>query len=138
MEQNIFEKATRCKLRIESPKGQLTVEQLWDLPLTSAKGASLDGVGQIVQRELRELREDSLVETKPSPRKAVLSLSLELIKHVIAVRQAENAAARDAALVADERKKLLGALEAKQGEKLSGMSEEDIQARLAELGQVAL
>ena len=32
----MFQKASRLKLRFDSPKGLLSVEDLWDLPLTSA------------------------------------------------------------------------------------------------------
>lgn len=131
---DIFETATRTKLRVSTQKGDLSMEQLWDLPLTSAKGVSLDSIGQTVQRELRELSEDSLVETKPSPRKAVLSLSLNGIKHIIAVKQAENAAARDAAARATEKARLLEALDAKQNEALTDLTEDQIKAKLAELG----
>ena len=32
---NIFEQATRAKIRYHSPNGLIGVEDLWDLPLTS-------------------------------------------------------------------------------------------------------
>ena len=42
---NIFEQATRQAFRFESPKGFLTVEDLWNLPLTNNTGrANLDGI----------------------------------------------------------------------------------------------
>lgn len=130
---NMFETATRTKLRIDSTKGALSVEQLWDLPLTSAKGVSLDGIGQNVQRELRDLTTDSLVDTTPSPRKAHLNLALGVIKHVIAAKQEDNTAKLTAKARADEKARLLEALDAKQGAKLADMSEEAINARLAEI-----
>ena len=40
---NLFEIASRKKLRIPTTKGDLTVEQLWDLPLKST-GLSLDKI----------------------------------------------------------------------------------------------
>ena len=38
----MFEQAARLKLRFETSRGLLSVEDLWDLPLTSARGASLE------------------------------------------------------------------------------------------------
>jgi hypothetical protein len=35
---NIFEQATRAKIRFSTPVGMLSVEDLWDLPLTSTQG----------------------------------------------------------------------------------------------------
>ena len=42
---DIFKQATKLKLRFSSVRGDLTVEDLWDLPLTSKSNLSLDGVG---------------------------------------------------------------------------------------------
>ena len=38
MSNNIFEYATRSKLRFQSSHGVLTVEQLWEVPLRSKAG----------------------------------------------------------------------------------------------------
>ena len=58
---DIFEKAAREKLRFDSPIGDLTTEQLWDLPLTSAniQRPSLDFMARAVSRELRDFGEES-------------------------------------------------------------------------------
>lgn len=43
----MFIKASRTKLRFESPKGLLSVEDLWDLPLISTMGkANLDDIAK--------------------------------------------------------------------------------------------
>jgi len=130
---NIFETAARQKLRISSERGHLTVEQLWDLPLSSAKGISLDSIGRDIQRELREITEESLVETRPSPQKAMLTLILDVIKHIIATKQSENAAFQAAGKRTMERKKLLDILASKKDAELSEMTVEQINSRLLEL-----
>lgn len=131
--ENLFEQAVRSKLRFDSPKGPLTVEDLYDLPLTSERGVSLDSVGREIQRVLRSLSEDSLVETRPNPAKKRLNLSLELIKHVIGVRQAENSEARSRVQNAAEAERIRNILKDRQDEALKAESVEALQARLNQL-----
>lgn len=130
---NIFEQASRLALRFDSSKGQLTTEQLWDLPLTSRHGFDLDSVAKAANGQLKALTEESFVQTKGSPQKAVAELRLELVKHVIAVRLQE---AEDAKVKADKavmKQKLLDALANKQDAELAGLSTEELQKRIAEL-----
>ena len=49
---NLFEIASRNKLRVPTTKGDLTVEQLWDLPLKSANGLSLDSIAIALNKQL--------------------------------------------------------------------------------------
>lgn len=87
---DIFEKASRQALRFASTVGELTTEQLWHLPLTSKNKACLDGIARNIYSELKGLEEVSFVESKPDPRKSTLSLQLDIVKHIIAVRLEEN------------------------------------------------
>lgn len=135
---NIFERAARAKLRFDSTVGLLTVEDLFDLPLTSrGSNPDLDKVARVVNAELRSITEDSFVETKPDPRKTELALKLEIAKHVIAIKQAQAAAAENAATRAARRERLLEVLASKETEELKGMTREQIAAELASLGEPA-
>lgn len=129
---SIFEQASRQKLRFPSLKGELTVEQLWDLPLQSKSGFDLDTIAKSVSRDLKAVTEESFV-IETSPANTTLVLKLDLMKHIIAVRLAENAAAVNRAARAAERQKLLGVLADKQDESLKALTPEQIQQRLAEL-----
>lgn len=125
---DIFEIAARKKFRFPSNKGELTAEQLWDLPLTG-----LDATARSVNAELKGITEDSFINVKPDPRKPDLETKLEIVKHVIAVKiQAQNdvAAAKDRA---EKRRKLLDALAAQEDKALSSMSKDDILKQLAAL-----
>lgn len=131
---DIFEKATRKKLRFPSEKGDLTVEQLWDLPLTSSRSnLSLDGIARAINTDLKNLAEESFVVTTPDPRKALLELQLDILKHIIAVKLAEAESAKKSAEKAAERAKLLAALGEKEEQELTLLSKEAILARLKEL-----
>lgn len=129
---SIFEQASRQKLRFPSLKGELTVEQLWDLPLQSKSGFDLDTIAKSVSRDLKAVTEESFV-IETSPANTTLILKLNLMKHIIAVRLAENAAAVNRAARAAERQKLLGVLADKQDESLKALTSAEIQQRLAEL-----
>lgn len=130
----MFEKATRLKLRFDSPRGDLSTEQLWDLPLQSKSGFDLDTVAKAVNSELKSISEESFVETRSNPRKGELELKLEIVKHVIKTKQDENAAVISAAAKREERKRLEAILATKQASALEQLSVEEIQKRLDELG----
>ena len=132
---NLFEQASRDKLRFSTNKGDLTVEQLWDLPLQSTRGGlSLDAVARSVNAKLKAVSEESFVSTTNNPEKAAHERALDILKHIIAVRQEENAQKRTEAERKAEKERLLSLLDKKRDEVLGQLSEDDIKARLAELG----
>lgn len=130
--ENLFEQATRNKLRFESTKGPLSVEQVWDAPLTSRNGFSLDDIAKQAKRELDALSEESFVE-QVSPLKSVAVLKLEVVKHIISVKLAEKEVASKRAERAELRQQLTQALAEKQSDAIKNMSTEEIQKRLKEL-----
>lgn len=134
---NIFELAARQKLRFDGQNHLgLNVEQLWDLPLqtTRANGSDLDGVGKILLRMLRTQDEESLVTPANNAVKNLLNLKLEVVKHIIATKQTENAAKADEAARASQRAQLRELLAEKHAEELKGLTKEEIEARLVALG----
>ena len=130
---NIFEQATRRAIRFESAKGDLSVEQLWDLPLQSRNQFDLDTVAKTVNRQLNAVTEESFVSVRENPAKETLSLKLEIVKHIISVKLQEAEEARDRANKASEKEKLLRLLDEKQNEALRALTPEEIQERLKAL-----
>ena len=132
---DMFELATRKKLRFSSVKGQLSVEQLWDLPLiTKTQGAtSLDLVAKEVNRELKAAEEESFVEVSSKPGVRDNQLRMKILKYIISVKQAEAQEQKEAAGKAAMKEKLKEVLERKQNQKLEELSEADIQRMLASL-----
>lgn len=131
---NIFERAARAKLRYPSSVGDLTTEQVWDLPLT-AKGdrPDLDRVARTIHTELKSLEEGSFVNVVPDPRKTDMELRLEIVKHVIAAKIEAQESAKKAAETAERKRKLLAALASKEEQALAGMTKEQIEAEIAKL-----
>ena len=131
---NIFVTAAKQKLRFPSNKGELTAEQLWDLPLQAKSGFDLDSVAKAVNSQLKAVTEDSFVSTTASPAKTDLQIKLDIVKFVIADKIAENTATRDAALRKAQREKLMGVLADKQDEALKSLTPAELQAQIDALG----
>lgn len=131
---DIYKFAAKNALRFPSKRGELTAEQLFQLPLTSQTGFDLDTVARSINTQLKGVSEESFVEdTSADPRKTALSVSLDIVKEVIATKQAENRAALARTQKAAERKKILDIIAAKKDEKLSAASLDELEKRLAEL-----
>lgn len=130
---DLFLQATRKKFRFPSSKGELSAEQLWDLPLTSRNGFDLDTVAKTVNTHLKAASEESFVVTSSNPAKTTLQEQLEVIKAIIAVKLDEAAKAKMRSDRAAERQRLLEILDQKEDDELKGLSREEIKKRLAEL-----
>lgn len=133
MEKNLFEEASRQKVRFTTPVGELTVEQLWDLPLQSKRGLDLDTVAKACNAGLKAVTEESFVATSTNPKKSEFQLKLDIAKHIIAVKIAENAEKESKAAKQTEKQKLLAALENRKEAELSGLSKEEIEERIKAL-----
>ena len=130
---NIFEYATRNKLRFGSVKGELSVENLWDVPLRSRDEFNLDIIAKGANKTLKALTEESFVSTERTASHDRAEITLEVIKHVISVKLAEEEAMAKRAANKAEREKLLEILAEKQAGRLSDLSEKELQRRIAAL-----
>lgn len=123
----MFEKANRMKLRFTSLAGQLAVEDLWDLPLTSKAGkANLDDLAKGLFRELKDSNEISFVTPSESGGKTT-QLKFDIVKHIIDVRLAENAAAMSAQKVKDQKQAILSIIAQKENDALGSKPIEELQ-----------
>lgn len=131
---SLFEQASRQKLRFPSIRGEISSEDLWEIPLQSKNGYDIDAVAKTVNAKIKELSEDSFVSTKPSKALAKQKLMLEVIKHVIGVRLAEQEAREKRVANKAERQRLEALLESKQMAEEGAMTKDQILAKLAALG----
>lgn len=131
---NIFEQASRQGLRVQTSKGLVSTEQLWSLPLLAANGFSLNTVAQQLSAQIKGVGEENFVAVAaPSPEKQTAELGLEIVKHIIAVKQAENAANVAVAAKAKQKARLIELLATKQDEGLKALSEAELLARIEAL-----
>ena len=82
MPENIFEIATREKIRFETSRGEIGVEELWDVPLTSKNQFDLDNIAKAVNKKIKDQEEESFVKVK-SAESNTLKLKLEVVKRAL-------------------------------------------------------
>jgi len=132
---NIYEYAARNKIRFASTRGDLTVEQLWDVPLRSNDDFNLNMVAKAANNAVKKINEESFVEAKRTPQHTRVETAFEIVKHVIEVKLADEAAAKRRAENRVEKEKLLTILAEKQDGKLSELSEKELRRRIAALDE---
>jgi hypothetical protein len=70
---NLFEKASKMKLRFSTTKGVLSTEDLWDLSLES-----LDRIAKNLYKQIKESEEISFISEKSSE-DTLASIKLEIV-----------------------------------------------------------
>ncbi|WPH64526.1 hypothetical protein [Escherichia phage YX22] len=122
----MFDKATRLKLRFESNKGLLSVEQVWDLSLTAlnemAKGLSR-------QVKAAETDEEDFIGTKSNV-DSELQLRFDVVKHIIGVKLKERDDSREAAERKANNQIILELIQRKKQQELESKSVEELEALL--------
>jgi len=126
----MFEKSSRMKDRFETTKGNLTTEDLWDLPLTSARSPNLDDIARDLHRQLKDSAEVSFV-APARKENDTLQRKFNIVKHIIEVRLAENAAAAEVRANKDKKARILEIIARKDDEELVGKSRDEL-IKLAE------
>ena len=124
--ENLFEGAVRAKYRFPF-KGQISTEDLWDLPLKD-----LDSVFKALNAEAKRSQEDSLLQTRDQ-RSEVLDRQIEIVKHIVAVKQAEAAATKEAAERKAQKQRILEIIAKKEDDSLQNMSLDELKQMVASM-----
>jgi hypothetical protein len=127
MTEDIFEYAVRNKIRYQF-KGQITVEDLWDLSLEN-----LDSIYKALNKQVKLSEEESLLSTK-SDVDNELDIKIKIIKRIVAVKLAEREAAKKDAEIAAQKQKIMSIIASKKDEALQSNSIEELEKMLANLG----
>jgi len=131
---DLYKKALRNKFRFSSPVGQLTVEDLFDLPLKSRSKnkPNLNDIAKVLNRELKNDNEEDFVDQITRPN-SDLKAKFDIVLDVIEVKKEELAAALAVKKRREQKARLMELIARKQDEALESKSEEELQALLAEL-----
>lgn len=124
----MFEKAVRLKLRFNTCRGLATVEDLWDMPLTSKtqNGFSLDDLAKSLHKSIKESEETSFVK-KRKDEDNILQLQFDIVKRVIDVKLAEIESKEQSLAKKQKIEKLDQLLIEKEYEHLKSLSKEELQ-----------
>lgn len=123
---DMFEKAVKGKYRFPY-KGQIAVEDLYDLPL-----GSLDTVFKTLNAEVKKKDEESLLQTK-SEEDDILATKIEIVKYIFNEKLEEKKNRQEAAERKEKKQKIMQIIATKQDEALQNASVEDLQKMLDEL-----
>jgi hypothetical protein len=122
-----FEKAAREKIRFDSPKGLLMVEDLYDIPLTSQTGkANIDDIARGLHIQLKNSDNVCSFVNKEQTFDEIVQLKFDIVKHIIETRLAEYEAWKIEKSNKEKKQMLLGIIAQKENEKLLNMDLEEL------------
>lgn len=131
---NMFEQATRLKLRFAvGTRVNLTVENLWDLPLTNVKGEDLDNIAIELQEKLSTNEKSFVVQQSKTKEAQLNQLKFDIVKHIIDVRLEEQKVANLERQRAQEIATLKELQKQAKIRDLQNLSSEEIEERIKSL-----
>jgi len=127
----IFAQATRLKLRYKSQIGNLTTEDLWDLPLQRTTGISLDSVAIEIYEELEKAGKKSFVSKNKT--NDILELKMDIIKYIINIKLKEKEDATKALENKERKELLMDVIAEKEIDELKNKSVKDLKKEIKSL-----
>lgn len=124
--ENLFEMATRNKMRFPSTKGELSVEDLWDL-----SDKDLDVVYKnLKDQEVKSSEESLLDDANVDPK---LTAAIGIVRYIFTTKRKEKLAEKERINKKRTQKKYIDALSKKQDEAIEKMSEAELRAMINSL-----
>jgi hypothetical protein len=121
---DIYKEASRLKLRFQTGKGPLSVEQLWDLSLTE-----LDTLAVAKEQEYKDSGKKSFLKAK-SAKDRKLKLELDIFVDILTTKVEEDETRRKALADKEHNALILSKMEQKRNEAFDDMSLEELQKQL--------
>lgn len=120
----MFEKASRLKLRFDTPNGRIGVEDLWDLPLISSRNIiTLDNIAKAMYKKLQECEVSFVSQTKS---KEGNQLAFDIVKHIIDVRLKEAEQIRIETETRQRNQRIMALINMKEEEQLASLPVEQL------------
>jgi hypothetical protein len=132
---DIFEEASRKKITFSTTIGVISVNDLWDLPLTRPVGGkiSLDEIALSLYQLINDASDVVSFVNDKAQADPVIRLQFELVKRVIDVKKEEAAERVQDAEKAQTKQQILAALERKRTGALETLTEAQLLRKLDSL-----
>ena len=132
---NVFEVAAKVKLRFSTVKGELSAEDMWDVPLRSKSGFSLDSIAQELYKQMNEITDtpsfvDKNKDGVEQIKRDTICLKFDIVKHIIDVKLEEEEKAKNAKETRETNQKIMAILNMKEDEALANKTPEELRAML--------
>jgi hypothetical protein len=128
---DIYKRASKFGLRFQSPQGLLTVEDLWRIPLQSARGGTnLDDVSKALNKKLKNDDSDFSLIDKEKQSDPLVQLQFDIVKDIIESRLAERDEKAKEKDEAERRQKIMGIIAEKKDQNLLNMPIEELEKLL--------
>lgn len=131
---NLFEIASRAKYRFASPRGSLTVEDLWMLPLKTGE-VNLNSIALQLDKDMQQVSKSFVDEV--SVENQTLKNKFDIVLHIINVKKEEQKVKEER----EANKSKLALLKAEQAkrqqDKLLSGSDEELNKAIQELEKQA-
>lgn len=124
-----FQQATRIKLRFDTVKGSIGVEQLWDLNLLELASA-IKASNRILKKKGDESDNLDFLSGTKSKAEEIEQLRFDIMKEIYGIKKAEQDKAKDAANEKERKEKIAAIIAKKQDESLENLSIEDLKKML--------
>lgn len=120
----IYKAASKLKLRFQTTKGTLGVEQLWGLSL-----AELDALAVSLEQAYKDSKSKSFLDKK-SEKDKIIKLRFDIALDVLNTKVEEKEAAKKKAEDKEHDQKILSIIKEKQDEALKGKSIKELEKML--------
>ena len=120
----MYKKASRLKLRFLTEKGPLSVEQLWDLPMTV-----LDRTAIALEKEYKDSGKKSFLAVKSKKDKEI-KLKFDIVIDILNSKIDESKIASEAAGVKEHNQKILAKIAEAKDKELDDLSVEELEKKL--------
>lgn len=124
--EKMFEFATRSKMRFPF-KGQISVEDLWDLRVED-----LDTVFKSLKKQVKQTKEESLLVTKITE-DTILDTQIAIVKYIFDAKVQETNARLLEKKRKEQKQKIMSILATKQEQELQNKSVEELQKMFDEI-----
>jgi len=120
----MYKQASKIRLRIDTNKGNLTIEQLWDLSLTE-----LDTLAVSLEQAYKASKGKSFL-AKKTTKDRVIKLQFDITLDVLATKMEEAEVRATAAEKKEHNQNILGLIKKKKESELENLTIEELESQL--------